>query len=143
MVLYLAISPEAVFSPIPGTPGILSELSPIRAFKSTRLAGGKLYFSQKACSSKHSVLGEDRLLVVSKTLVLPEMSWRLSRSPVTILHSIPSLSQRRDTVPMTSSASKPSAVTWRTRMAERISFKTGSCAASSSGMPLRVALYCS
>ena len=37
----------AVFSPTPGTPGMLSELSPIRAFRSTIFSGSKPYSSRK------------------------------------------------------------------------------------------------
>ena len=36
---------NAVFSPIPGTPGILSELSPINAFKSMNSVGVTSYFA--------------------------------------------------------------------------------------------------
>ena len=42
---YFAISAPAVFSPIPGTPGILSDVSPCRAFTSINSFGVTPYFS--------------------------------------------------------------------------------------------------
>ena len=68
------------------------------------------------------------------------MSWKLSRSPVTISQSQPPSSHIRATVPRMSSASQPSAESCFTPIAESSFFKTGICAASSSGMGLRWAL---
>ena len=45
---YFWINAMAVFSPMPGTPGMLSELSPIRAFRSIMWMGSKPYCSRKA-----------------------------------------------------------------------------------------------
>ena len=45
----------AVFSPIPGTPGILSEASPCKALKSITCSGFKpSYFSARSFASKLS-----------------------------------------------------------------------------------------
>ena len=41
------MSSSAVFSPTPGTPGILSDMSPIRDFRSTMRSGSKPYSSRK------------------------------------------------------------------------------------------------
>ena len=41
MLSYCWIRAMAVFSPMPGTPGMLSELSPIRAFRSIMWMGAK------------------------------------------------------------------------------------------------------
>ena len=48
---YLRSSSSAVFSPTPGTPGMLSEASPISAFKSTMRAGSKPYSDSKRARS--------------------------------------------------------------------------------------------
>ena len=45
---YDYIKSPAVFSPIPATPGILSELSPMRAFMSMSFIGSTPYFSRTA-----------------------------------------------------------------------------------------------
>ena len=52
IVLYFFINSNAVFSPIPETPGILSEVSPISPFTSISCFGLMPYFSTIASSSK-------------------------------------------------------------------------------------------
>ena len=52
---YFFTRSNAVFSPIPGTPGMLSELSPINPLTSINCFGITPYFSIMACSSKFSV----------------------------------------------------------------------------------------
>ena len=74
------------------------------------------------------------------TLVVSEMSWKLSLSPVTISHSQPAASQRADIEPSRSSASQPSASTRFIFIASSACFKSGICTASSSGIGLRWAL---
>ena len=52
IVLYVLINSNAVFSPIPETPGILSEVSPISPFTSISCFGLIPYLSIIAVSSK-------------------------------------------------------------------------------------------
>ena len=55
---YSPISWAAVFGPIPGAPGMLSTLSPIRACTSTTLSGVTPNFSNTASSpSRRSFIG--------------------------------------------------------------------------------------
>ena len=78
-----------------------------------------------------------RELFTCRTSVRPVMSWKLSRSPVTISQSQPDSSHILATVPSTSSASQPSAASCFMPIADSSSFKTGICTARSSGMGLR------
>ena len=98
----------AVFSPIPGTPGILSEVSPIRAFRSIIWIGAKPYCSWKASGVMSLVVVCPMRVDTSFTLVCSVISWRESLSPVTTTQSQPAASHFREMVPMRSSASQPS-----------------------------------
>ena len=51
-VLYLLISSAAVFTPIPGTPGILSEESPAKDWTSITWLGLTPNFSNTSCSPR-------------------------------------------------------------------------------------------
>ena len=95
----------AVFSPMPGTPGMLSLLSPIRAFRSIMWMGSKPYVSRKTAGVMSVVSVWPMREVTSLTRVWSVISWRLSLSPVTTTHSQPRCWQRREMVPSRSSAS--------------------------------------
>ena len=97
----------AVFSPTPGTPGMLSLASPMRAFRSMMWMGSKPYASRKAASVMSLVVVWPMRVDTSFTFVLSVMSWRLSLSPVTTTHAQPAASHFREMVPMRSSASYP------------------------------------
>ena len=104
----------AVFSPMPGTPGMLSELSPMSALRSIMRMGSKPYSSRKR-SGVYSIVSVCPMRVLTlKTWVLSVMSCRLSLSPVTTSHVQPAASQRRATVPSRSSASQPASSSRRT-----------------------------
>ena len=98
----------AVFSPMPRTPGMLSEASPMRAFRSIIWMGSKPYSSRK--DSGVMLLAEVWPIRVetSFTVVRGPMSWRESLSPVTMTVSPPSSPLTRAMVPSRSSASQPS-----------------------------------
>ena len=81
-VPYWPISLSAVFSPMPGTPGMLSELSPISALMSTSPCGSVPYFSRKYASSQTTVSLFPARELASRTVVFLPISCRLSRSPV-------------------------------------------------------------
>ena len=82
----------AVFSPMPGTPGMLSEVSPIRAFRSIMWMGAKPYCSWKVSGVISLVVVCPMRVDTSFTLVWSVMSWRLSLSPVTTTQSQPAAS---------------------------------------------------
>ena len=103
----------AVFSPMPFTPGMLSEVSPIRLFTSMSCLGSMPYFSWMASRSMVSGLLRPMALVASSTVVVSLTSCRLSRSPVARKQSSLRASQAAASVPRMSSASQPSAVTSR------------------------------
>ena len=130
------ISASAVFSPMPGTPGMLSDESPIRLFTSMSWGGSMPYFSRMAAGS----MGMVSLLVASRTVVASSTSCRLSRSPVASSVVPPAASQAAASVPKISSASQPALLTCTKPRSVSSSFRTGICWASSSGMPWRVAL---
>ena len=100
---YLASRPFAVFSPTPFMPGILSELSPMSAFRSIMRAGLRPCSSMSLASSNSTV--SVMPFLVSSTCVLSETSCSASRSPVTISVEISSFSAILDMVPSMSSAS--------------------------------------
>ena len=95
----------AVFSPTPGTPGMLSLASPNRAFRSIMWMGVKPYSSRKASSVISLVVVCPIRVDTSFTLVRSSISCRLSLSPVTTTQSHPAASHRREMVPIRSSAS--------------------------------------
>ena len=64
-----------------------------------------------------------------------------SLSPVEITESQPRSSARRTSVPITSSASKPSTTTTGQPSARMVSISGSICTASGSGIAWRVALY--
>ena len=76
----------------------------------------------------------------SLTVVVSVTNWRESLSPVTITVSHPAAVSFTEMVPMRSSASHPSSSYMGMFMAASTSFRMGIWLASSSGIPLRVAL---
>ena len=131
----------AVFSPMPFTPGMLSLASPMRALRSMMWMGSKPYCSRKLSGVISLVVVCPMRVDTSFTRVDSVTSCRESLSPVTTTVSHPAAVSRAAMVPMRSSASHPSSSYRGMFMASSTSFSTGSWAASSSGMPLRWALY--
>ena len=108
----------AVFCPTLGTPGMLSELSPIRARKSTISSGSTPNFARTASWSISS--NSSPFLFGLSILINGETSWVKSLSPVTKIASIPSCAALQARVPMTSSASTPSRSITGSRIASMI-----------------------
>ena len=129
------ISSDAVFSPIPGTPGTLSDGSPASARRSATFPGGTPKTSSTCASPTVCSFNP------SRTFTRVDTSWYMSLSEETMTTSIPRSSARRDRVPMMSSASAPATERRRTPRASIISSTTGICAARSSGVFRRFALY--
>ena len=77
----------------------------------------------------------------SFTVVVSVTSWRESLSPVTMMVSQPAARSFTEMVPIRSSASQPSSSYMGMFMAPSTCLSRGSWLASSSGIPLRVALY--
>ena len=75
-----------------------------------------------------------------RTAAPPPMSWKLSRSPVTISQPQPAAAHFFAAVPSMSSASQPAASSRRTPISSSTRLSTGICAARSSGIGLRWAL---
>ena len=108
MLPYFWMRSMAVFSPMPGTPGMLSEESPIRALRSIMWMGSKPYWSRKVSGVMSLVVVWPIRVETSFTLVCSVMSCRESLSPVTTTQSQFPASHLREMVPMRSSASQPS-----------------------------------
>jgi hypothetical protein len=125
----------AVFGPTPLMPGMLSEVSPIRARYSTICAGATPNFSFTAAAS--SV----RFFMVSSSATPWPTSCAMSLSPVTISTGMPARRAWRVSVPMTSSASSPGSCSSGRPIASTHSLTCGNCAERSSGVASRVALY--
>ena len=113
----------------------------MRAFRSIMFTGSKPYSARNASGVTSRVVVWPMRVDTSFTVVLPSTSWRASLSPVTITVSPPCPAFTRAMVPSRSSASQPSSSYRRMFMASSTSFSTGICTASSSGIPLRWALY--
>ena len=92
---------DAVFCPTPATPEMLSELSPMSAFRSISDSGANPYSSRK----RSGVNGIVSLLVVRRTVTRSLTSCKLSRSPVRITQSASCALQAAASVPRMSSAS--------------------------------------
>ena len=103
----------ALFSPMPFTPGMLSEVSPMRLLTSMSWRGETPYFSFTASTSITAVLLRPMAVVASRTVVVSLTSCKLSRSPVARKQSSLRAAQAAERVPRMSSASQPSAVTSR------------------------------
>ena len=95
----------AVFSPTPLMPGMLSDVSPMRAFRSMIWMGSKPYSARNASGVISLVVVCPMRVETSLTLVRSVTNCRLSLSPVTATHSHPAASHFREMVPMRSSAS--------------------------------------
>ena len=100
----------AVFSPTPGSPGILSDGSPFNARYSTYWFVLKPNLFTKNFSSTKST--SEIPLFVYKIFVFVEISWNVSLSPVTIKTFLFFTLKVLDREPRTSSASKPFLETW-------------------------------
>ena len=96
---------RAVFSPTPGTPGMLSEVSPIRLFTSMSCLGFTPYFSTTAASSITTVSLRPIRVAAKSTVTCSFTSCRLSRSPVAMRQSSPRAAAAAERVPSRSSAS--------------------------------------
>ncbi|MNP21292.1 hypothetical protein D3C76_1139040 [compost metagenome] len=118
----------AVFSPTPGTPGMLSEESPIKARKSMISSGGTPYLVTTSS-------GPRMVLVMVLIRVIPGVtSCAMSLSPVLISTGRPSFSASRARVPMTSSASTPETASNGRPIAFTIVCSGSICARRSSGI---------
>ena len=100
---YSWISFAAVFSPTPGTPGMLSDGSPFNATYSRYFDGGTPNRSSTPASSYRTMSEIPRRLNI--TWMPGRTSWKKSRSAVTITASIPCSAARTARVPIASSAS--------------------------------------
>ena len=89
------------------TPGMLSEVSPIRLFTSMSWRGVTPYFSFTASTSMVTVLLRPNAVVASRTVVVSLTSCKLSRSPVARKQSSLRAAQAAASVPRMSSASQP------------------------------------
>ncbi len=98
-VSYSLINATAVFSPIPGTPGMLSIESPARPITSVICSGLTPY------RSTTSPLPKERSFMVSRVQICSSTSCSISLSPVTMTTSNPFFATSLAMVPMTSSAS--------------------------------------
>ena len=134
-----AMSFFAVFSPMPGIPGMLSAASPQSPRMSMTCSARSI--SQFASMSGRSITSwSDPLRPGFHMQVDSEMSCAKSLSGVTMNDSNPSRSARFTSVPMMSSASKPSNTNTGMWKARHRSFTCGIAAASSSGISSRCAL---
>ena len=112
----------------------------MRAFRSIMFTGSKPYSARNASGVTSRVVVWPMRVDTSFTVVLPSTSWRASLSPVTMAVAQPASSSSRAMVPSRSSASQPSSSYMGMFMARSTSFRMGSWLASSSGIPLRLAL---
>ncbi len=118
----------AVFSPTPGTPGMLSEESPISARKSMISSGGTPYLVTTSS-------GPRMVLVMVLIRVIPGVtSCAMSLSPVLINTGRPIFSASRASVPITSSASTPETAIKGRPIAFTILCRGSICARRSSGI---------
>ena len=137
-VLYVRSNDTAVFCPIPATPGILSEESPMSALQSTNCSGA-IPYSETNVSLSNSTIPETPFFVY-RTVVLSFMSWRESLSPVTRYDFISFALAFAESVPSMSSASKPSALRTVIPNFFSSSFNISICDKSCSGVLLLPAL---
>ena len=129
----------AVFSPTPGTPGMLSAESPINPNKSMTWAGSSSPYRSRTSSGPHTVGGlpprPGRYM-----RILSLTSWAKSLSGVIMKTSKPSFSARLAKHPMRSSASYPGACNTGMRMPSKIFTIHGTLSLMSSGVSSRLAL---
>ncbi len=130
-----AISSLAPFSPIPGQPGMLSELSPISVSTSPTLAGGTPNTSSTPFSSSRRSSRVCHILIEGS-----RTSCMRSLSVEAITTSNPAAAARAAIVPMTSSASTSGSVSTATPSRPSASWVSGICTRSSSGIGGRWAL---
>ncbi len=130
---------DAVFSPTPGTPGMLSDASPFRATYSRYFSGGRPNRSVTAASSYRTM--SEIPFRLNITVMPGRTSWKKSRSAVTITVSMPRSRARTASVAMASSASCPSTSTIGIRSVSTTSRISGSCCLKSSGVSRLPALY--
>ena len=121
-------SASAVFSPTPGTPGMLSTLSPISARKSIMSSGPTPNFSTTPGIS----ITVSVMVFTNVTCLLT--SCAISLSPVETTTSMPISVACAASVPMTSSASTPSITNSGIPIARIILCIGSTCGRRSSGM---------
>ena len=139
MLPYFWMSGIAVFSPIPGTPGTLSDASPVSPSTSMTLSGVTPNFC--LTPSRSTISTSVPCLPGLKIFIVSEMSCMKSLSGVTRKVKTFSRSACFANVPMTSSASYPSISTIGMLYARTTSLMSGICVIISSGIFWRVALY--
>ena len=122
---------------MPFTPLMLSEVSPCRAFSCMSCMGSRPPYISPNFSG---VTWMSSLVVCSSTVTLSLTSCRESLSPVRI-YTISPPCPKAERVPKMSSASNPSHSRTEMPMARSMSLIKGICAARSSGIPWRFALY--
>ncbi len=103
---YCAMSCPAVLSPMPGTPGMLSLVSPFSPMKSGIWSGRIPYRSSTRSGVYTWTSATPRGVIIRHTF--SETSWKASRSVDTTHVLMPASSARVASVAMTSSASQPS-----------------------------------
>ena len=123
------------FSPTPGTPGILSDESPISARKSMISSGGMPYLSHTSCGPRIV------LFMVLIRVTFGVTSCAMSLSPVLISTAWPAFSASSASVPITSSASTPGVTNSGRPIALTMLCSGSICARRSSGIGGRCDLY--
>ena len=103
--LYCLIMSSAVFSPTPGTPGMLSDVSPISPFTSISSFGSIPYFSLISSSPKVSTSVFPTFVCGILIEIFEDANWNVSLSPDTIVTSNPAFSPSFAKVPNISSPS--------------------------------------
>ena len=118
----------AVFSPMPGTPGMLSIASPMRP----RTSGTRSGSTPNRARTSATPMRRSRM--VSYSVVRSSTSCIMSLSPVTMTVSMPAAVACVASVPMTSSASTPASSITGRRSAATSRRMYGICGRSSSGI---------
>ena len=125
----------AVTGPTPGTPGMLSEVSPTKASQSTIKAGGTPNFCSTPATSVTT------FFMVSNIRTRSSTNCAKSLSPLTISTGSPFAVACRVNVPITSSASTPATCSSGKPKARTQAYKGSICRISSGSSGGRWALY--
>ena len=115
----------AAFFPIPGTPGMLSDGSPSRAFISATNSGPNPSYLSLTALLSYVLISPNPEYISTFVLVFTNCNW--SASPVNIKHCKSFLSAIVLIVPTRSSASNPSCSNTGIFIDERRSFAIGIC----------------
>ncbi len=132
---YCAMSWPAVLSPMPGTPGMLSLVSPFRPMKSGTWSGRTPYRSSTRSGVYTCTSATPRGVIIRQTF--SEQSWKASRSVETTQVFTPASSAAVAMVAITSSASQPSNSRFWYPNASTIGRKCGNCSRRRSGIGRR------